>query len=319
MPNIDGGHYFLTVLVPILLSDEVAEDGSIECPSNRLRKLLALMPTTGGGREALAGPDVVESQVSPFARNTLNHFARFAVIEDINYNGRMNGDGLVEAIRRINPAELQAVDHLSRPYLLFAAEFDPNREGAPEPDVYLDRLWTTMEVELRDVFKYCFHFDEVKTAGDFVRYIKRCQIETTMPFNDYWIEPPPFEELPLRAVLVGALAAGSTAGVGTWLGLRATLVPFLVWVLATTIGLVIAILIVRFAIRWRGDKPFPTAPNSDLKTILKALYLQRAFVDFAISNQGAAPDALNAAFGKFLSQHRLQADEPTQRPAVVGP
>lgn len=319
MPNIDGGHYFLTALVPIVLGDEVAGDGSIECPSNRLRKLLALMPTTGGGREALAGPDVVEQEVSPFARNNLNHFARFAVIEDINYNGRMNGDGLVEAIRRVNPAELQAVDHLSRPYLLFAAEFDPNREGAPEPDVYLDRLWTTMEVELRDVFKYCFHFDEVKTAGDFVRYIKRCQIETTMPFNDYWIKSPPLEALPLRAVLAGALATGILAGVGTWLGLHTILFPLLVWALAITISLVVAILILRFAIRARGDKPFPAAPNSDLKTILKALYLQRAFVEFAISNQGAAPAALSAAFGKFLSQHRLQADEPTQLPAVVGP
>jgi hypothetical protein len=108
-----------------MLSDEIAADGSLECPSNRLRKLLALMPTTGGGREALAGTDVVfekgDKNISPFARNDLNHFARFALVEDVNYNGRINGDGLVEAIRRINPAELQAVDHLSRPYLLFAA------------------------------------------------------------------------------------------------------------------------------------------------------------------------------------------------------
>jgi hypothetical protein len=321
MPNIDGGHYFLTVLAPIKLSNEIAPDGSIDCPSNRLRKLLALMPTTGGGREGLVGEDLVLDRprdISPFARNDLNHFVRFAVIEDVNYNGRINGDGLVEALRGINPAELQAVDHLSRPYLLFAAEFDPNREGAPEPDVYLDRLWTTMEIELRDIFKYCFHFDEVKTAGDFVRYIKRCEIETTMPFNDYWIEPPPFKTVPLKAIGYGALGAGILAATGTWFGLHHLIGWFGALLLAIIIAVALPILIIRFAIRSGGDRPFPTAPDSDLRTILKALYLQRAFVDFAISNQGAPAEALSDAFEKFIARHRPGGDEPTQSPGVVG-
>ena len=96
MPNIDGGHYFLTALVPIMLSDEIAADGSLECPSNRLRKLLALMPTTGGGREALAGTDVVfekgDKNISPFARNDLNHFARFArKREGVNHDSALVG------------------------------------------------------------------------------------------------------------------------------------------------------------------------------------------------------------------------------------
>jgi hypothetical protein len=176
-----------------------------------------------------------------------------------------------------------------------------------------------MELELRAVFKYCFHFDEVKSAGDFVRYIKRCQIETTMPFNDYWIEPPPFETLPLRALLIGAAVTGVLAGAGLWFAVRGALGPFLASLLAITIFTVVAINIVGFAIRRGGDRPFPTAPDSDLKTILKALYLQRAFVDFAISEQGSSPAALSAAFGRFLAKHRLRADEPTQPPAVVGP
>ncbi|HVU30065.1 MAG TPA: hypothetical protein VHE36_06675, partial [Sphingomicrobium sp.] len=73
-----------------------------------------------------------------------------------------------------------------------------------------------------------------------------------------------------------------------------------------------------FAIRSGGDRPFPTAPDSDLRTILKALYLQRAFVDFAISNQGAPAEALSDAFEKFIARHRPGGDEPTQSPGVVG-
>ena len=34
-----------------------------------------------------------------------------------------------------------------------------------------------------------------------------------------------------------------------------------------------------------GAKPFPTAPDSDLPTVLKALHLQHAFTRFAIDNQ----------------------------------
>ncbi|MBA3666616.1 MAG: hypothetical protein H0W65_02695 [Sphingomonas sp.] len=318
MPNVDGGHYFLTVLAPLLLSDELAADGSIECPSNMLRKLLALMPTTGGGPEpTLAGSEIVGQFVSPFARNRLNHFARFAVIEDVNYNGRINGDGLFEALKGINPAELQAVDHLSRPYLLFAAEFDPNREGAPEPDVYLDRLWQTMEVELRQIFGHCYRFVEVQNAGDFVRYIKRCQVETTMPFNDYWIDPPPFKSLRMWPLLAGAIALAGAAGFAVSRVLRSFIGPDLEWSLAFLVGIAVLVFVILFAIRRRAVQPFATAPGSDLATILKALYLQKNFVDFAITNQGGPPDALSTAFGDFLKQHRPREAEPSQPPAVV--
>ena len=64
--------------------------------------------------------------------------------------------------------------------------------------------------------------------------------------------------------------------------------------------------------------PFPTAPHSDLKSVLKALYLQRHFVDFAIASQGVPPEKLYAAFADFLSAHRPDAAEPTQIPGVVG-
>jgi hypothetical protein len=318
MPNIDGGHYFLTVLAPILVSDEVTADGAIECPSNSLRKLLALMPATGGPDPTLVGSATEGALISPFARNRLNHFTRFAVIADVNYNGRINGDGLVETLRRINPALPQPMDRLSRPYLLFAAEFDPNPDGAPEPDVYLDRLWSTMEPELRAIFGHCYGFAKVRGAGDFVRYIKSCQIETTLPFNDYWTEPPPLKTMAFVPVLAGAAVSGGLVGFAVSRIARGFTGSVLEWMLAVIAGLIVAVSVLLFAIRRHAAMPFPTAPDSTLPSILKALYLQNALVDFAIAHQGDPPDALNTAFGDFLGQHRPSAAEPTQPPAVVG-
>ena len=68
----------------------------------------------------------------------------------------------------------------------------------------------------------------------------------------------------------------------------------------------------------KGGKRLPTAPDSDLRSILKALYLQQNFVNFAIKNQGASDEDLHANFGKFLKEHKPQdLDSPTQDPGVI--
>jgi hypothetical protein len=322
VPNIDGGHYFLTVLVPIHVRDEVEGGSTIETPANNLRKLLSLMPTIGSSEQLLAGDSSVEGvqppATSPFARNRLNHFVRFAVIDAINYNGRINGDGLVEAIRKINPAICQPFDRLSRPFLLFAAEFDPNPHGAPEPDVYLDKLWDTMKPELELIFGHCFGFSGVKNAGDFVRYIRSCQIETTMPFNDYWTGRAPLKSVAFWPLLGVGLAAGVASGflAGKLLGLIAG--SIFAWIVATIVGLVVAVALILFVLVKRGARPFPTAPNSTLERVLKALYLQDGFIDFAVAHQSDDPSKLYNAFAKFLAERRPSAHEPTQPPAVIG-
>ena len=67
-----------------------------------------------------------------------------------------------------------------------------------------------------------------------------------------------------------------------------------------------------------GNKPFPTAPDSDLRSVLKALYLQQKFTDFAIQNQGADDTALQTNFGAFLDEHKPgDLDNPTQQPGVI--
>jgi len=73
-----------------------------------------------------------------------------------------------------------------------------------------------------------------------------------------------------------------------------------------------------FAERRRGARPFPTAPDSDLKSVLKGLYLRQMLTRFAIENQGAEPQALYDAFGKFLGEVRPgDVDGPTQVPGVL--
>ena len=70
------------------------KDGhTVTSPVHALRKRLDMMPTAaetpacGGGQ-------------SPFARNRRNHFARFVIIDDVAYTGRMGRNTLLGAIAR---------------------------------------------------------------------------------------------------------------------------------------------------------------------------------------------------------------------------
>jgi hypothetical protein len=68
----------------------------------------------------------------------------------------------------------------------------------------------------------------------------------------------------------------------------------------------------------RGSRPFPAAPDSDLPSVLKALYLQRALIWFATVLQGAPPDRLYQAFGAFLETVRpSDPASPTQAPGNI--
>jgi hypothetical protein len=333
MPNYDSGHYFLTVLVPLKVEPMVAPDGALETPANGLRRLLALMPTSGDAEITLAGSNMILSaiesssappqggrppQISPFARNTLNHFVRLAMIDAINFNGRLNGNQIFEAVRRIDPSIPQEVDCLSRPFLLFSVEFDFNLHGAPEPDVYLDKLWATMNDELRLIFGHCHDFEQVQNAGDFVRYIKACQLDTTMPYCDYWITEPDYERFSLWVALaIGGAAALIVGGGLAWL-LGGKLPEWLLWPVAILSGLVAGVAAIVSQIVRHGSRSFPTAHGSSLENVLKALYLQKNFADFAAQNQGAPPQVLYDAFQQFLLTHRPSATQPTQRPGVIG-
>jgi hypothetical protein len=314
MPNLDGGHYFLTVLAPIRTDSVPIGDDRWRSHLDLLRETLTLLPTA---RQNKVTHNAALN--SPFARNRLNHLARFVVIDDVVYNGRVPGNTLIDRVLGRNPIIPQPVDKLRCPYLFFSADIDAPADGADALRAYTDALWETMRDELAEIFGHCLGFDGVKDADGFHRYIRRCQLETTMPFNDYWMEPPTLPEIPFKAIglaVIGAVGATLLAfvlhllDVGGWS-----------WGLLSLLGLALTVALV-VAVYWylviRGRKPFPTAPMSDLPSVLKGLYLQQRFTDFIVANQGADPQTLYERFGAFLTDHRpADVQAPTQAPGVI--
>jgi hypothetical protein len=318
MPTYDGGHYFLTVLAPI--KKELIADGSgFNSAVNVLRERLAALPNIG------QRPSPHPCQ-SPFARNTRNHFVRIGIIDDVAYNGRNEQNVAVMFLKNIDPTVAQPQDHLSCPFLFFLVDFDAENGADTERDSYLATLWDTMDSELKSIFGCCVGFDEtVCDAASFAQYIGSCQIETTMSWNDYYVEDP---HLPswlgfadLRVLRLVNWIALFTVVVGF---VALLLIGRLMLLLAGAAALGLVLWWVYRSIMAAGAKPYPTAPDSNLPAVLKALHLQRAFTQFAIDNQGlsagaSAADQLYAAFAKFLAANRPDnLESPTQPPGVYG-
>jgi len=333
MPTFDGGHYFLTVLIPI--STKHVQDGTtVTSPVHALRKRLDMLPTTASGPASAGG-----KSPSPFARNTRNHFARVAIIDDVAYNGRTGQDTLVDAALSTVLTDAQPQDHLRCPFLLVAVDFDAANGSDAERDSYLAELWNTMEGDLRAILTFCQGFDaQVKDAKSFAAYIAKCQLETTMSFNDYYIDDPKLPAWPATPFLW----AGALSAIALLVGVAATLFLLIAgwftssmqqWLPAafglSIVGLVALLLVVAAAylsLMAAGRKPFPAAAYATLPTVLKALHLQRVFTGFAIEHQMAAvgTDAASAqqlydGFKAFLATNKpddLKA--PTQPPGVIG-
>ena len=333
MPNHDGGHYFLTVLAPIrvdLMVDKIP--GRSRSHRHLLAQKLALLAT---GRQTAASP--TDAWTSKFAKNTLNHLARFAIIDGPPYNGRLSGDTLLGVLRDINPLTPQPVDRLSVPYLLFAADIDAPGDGDAALRAYTDALWATMKDDLEVIFGHCAGFDGVDTAEKFHGYIRKCQVETTMPFNDYWPDKLPVGDATLPITPLKWTAILAACALAVWLlalvlngvltvfgvggGVARSAARVVAWGTVIVPLLIGIVLLAAYALyRWilrRGQAPFPTAPGSDLPTVLKSLYLQQHFTRFAIEAQGLSDAELHARFGAFLAAVKPGDASPTQPPAEV--
>jgi len=331
MPTFDGGHYFLTLLIPVA-TKHVKEGDEVTSPIHALRKRLDLLPT------AAETPDCGGGQ-SPFARNTRNHFARLVVIDDVAYNGRTGRNTLVDAVKKTTLTIAQPQDHLRCPFLLFSADFDAKDGSDAERDAYLTELWNTMGDELRGMLIFCEGFKaRVKDAPSFVAYMGECQIETTMSFNDYYIDPPdlpawPFDAFGWAVKLSGGalvLAVAATlllliVGLFTPDAQHALSVAFAVSIVALVVVLVI-LAGGYVTVMAAGRKPFPAAPYADLPTVLKALHLRRTFTRFAIDSQmqsvgtdAASAQQLYDGFKAFLAENKPgDLKNPTQAPGVIG-
>src|SRR5215468_6055506 len=121
MPTFDGGHYFLTAVVPIRTA-AVEDDLAVTSPVHALRKRLSLIPT-GAETPARGGGQ------SPFARNKRNHFARLVIIDDVAYTGRAGRNTLWGLVRGVDLAVAQPQDHLKCPFLIFVVDFDAKSDA----------------------------------------------------------------------------------------------------------------------------------------------------------------------------------------------
>jgi len=331
VPNRDGGHYFLTVLAPVRIDTiQYPVVGYSRSHAHMLAQKLALLAT---GPQTAVSP--ADDWVSPFSRNTINHTARFAMIAGPNFNGRLSGDSLISLLRGINPLAAQPVDELSTPYLLFAADLDA-QTGSEDAVLaaYAAKLWDTMQHDLVQIFEHCVGFSEAAGADGFLKYLKACQVETTFPFNDYWADgiALPDTQLPLGPLkvsgviaLIGVavwLAAIFANGLMTLIGAKGRMTHqiaeaagwgvFVVPILFAFAGL--AVWVLYLWVMKRGSEPFPTAPNSDLPSILKGLFLQQEFTRFAIEAQGLDDAVLHARFGAFLNAVQPSAPAPALAP-----
>jgi hypothetical protein len=90
------------------------------------------------------------------------------------------------------------------------------------------------------------------------------------------------------------------------------------WGAALALGIVALLLygVWRFVLAW-GARPFPTAPDSDLPSVLKALFLQQAFTGFATDSQGLDAVRLHSRFGAFLAATQPTAATPALSPGEV--
>jgi hypothetical protein len=154
MPNRSGTAYGLTVLSPI--------DDDRSVPPSRIDQIRQFLD----GLETGAG--------SPFARLTEHHFVRFAVLDDVFFEGY--------------PAK---VDHLQSAYLMFTSDFNGDL------DAYLRRLVLEVPEVIEGIWGHCYGFPGTADPAKFIEYIKRCQLTTTLYFAD---NPSTTVEQVLRAL-----------------------------------------------------------------------------------------------------------------------
>lgn len=312
MPNIDGGHIFLTLLAPVKLGDVLHPQGHISTHSHILREELANLPTA-----AQSPVSVTTGLNSPFARCRRTHFLRMFIIDQPMWNGRDPANPLVNAAKRVDPLVHQKFDVLSRPWLALSADID-RRPDEPDNGLrsWAEGLWTNSEAEMKAVFSHCHGFDGVATPGAFADYVARCQIETTMSFNDYWQGRPPLKGESLQRIAIGTLALAAGVAALIWFLLKPLSMWWLLPILLVGLGVGIAFTIWNLWVK--GKKAFPAAPDSDLQSVLKSLHVQQRFAFFAEAVQGMEPDALNRSFAQFLADVRPEdLTSPTQVPGVI--
>lgn len=310
MPNIDANTYFFTAMVPVHNDRLVPHlDGRIS-PIHVVREYLEVLPT------ALQSPATVKlGEMSPFAKNDRTHFARFVILDQPHFNGRVGGNIFWELIRGVDLLIPQRVDQIGCPYIMMSLVFDvADNSNEGEPETYFRELWGQMEKELTQIFKYCYSFENVHDGESFAKFMVSCQIDTSLTLHDYWWDKVDLPTYPIVRALL-SIAAGFllplVAGLIGWIAWK--------WAILLSLGLTVLIgsIVYRHIMR-KGALPYPASPGTDLRHIMKGLYLQQGFIQLALENQGKTTEEQGANLRAFLKKSQPgNIDGPTQQRGTI--
>lgn len=312
MPNFDGGHYFFACLLPVRQSPTKSHE-------HALRAAISVLPTGFPFGKSVPGIAMPQPP-SPFAASQTVHFARLVVVSDTIFNGRDRSDAISVAIGRSpDPLVPNIVDQLSDAYLLVSLDLDATSDDRTQIAATLAEFWSQVGPQLVDVFAELRDYVPGMAPDAVAAMMLRCQIDTAMPFNDYWATTPPLENTSKWVLAAPGLAALVAVAAVVLVVASALLgsTPIWAWIVALLVGVAAGLYVVYRAILRRALAPLPTAPHSDLASVLKALYLQHHFVGFALDAQGKSDDDLHRDFGAFLSTHAPSSPQPTQKPGVI--
>lgn len=157
-----------------------------EPPPATANGLTVLCPITNGadGQQSCAMltrqylQDMPLHENSPMAKVPDTYLCRFYILNDVFYE-----------------AEPAIEEHLKSKYLVFSSNY------YGDLDTYLEGMWRHAEDDIRAIWRYCVAFDQVNSAADFVRYMKKCQVKNHLFFNGSTVAPPDEPDISLDAQL----------------------------------------------------------------------------------------------------------------------
>jgi hypothetical protein len=166
--NISGSAYALTIMSPIkdgYTRDEIAYADLI--------------------RDLLQGWNAEEN--SPMALVPQTYLCRYFVLDDV-YTESLPGNSILDNLSDILPIVPTSVrrnalpkqDHLKSRYLVFSSNFHCGPNG--DLDGYLCGMWDAISNRIKEIWGYCYGFEQVNSAATFIAYMKKCQLPAALFF-----------------------------------------------------------------------------------------------------------------------------------------
>lgn len=120
---------------------------------------------------------------SPMAKVPDTYLCRFFVLDDV-FTQSLGGPDFYGTISdllsifsdKVRLNALPREDHLKSKYLVFSCNFHGDL------DTYLRGMWNTIAPELKQIWEFCYAFDQVKDADSFIAYMKKCQLKASLFF-----------------------------------------------------------------------------------------------------------------------------------------